>query len=71
MPDICMCPGDRCPLRDHCYRHKAKPSELRQTWFMTAPYDEDRQHCDEYWPIDRDGHDDRMSAAEEDARHDS
>ena len=36
MPDITMCSGERCPLKQICYRHTAKPSE-RQSYFAQAP----------------------------------
>jgi hypothetical protein len=38
MPDISMCKGDGCPLRDRCYRHIATPSERRQTYFAVSPH---------------------------------
>lgn len=37
MPDITMCEGKTCPLKDHCYRHKAKASEY-QSYFIKEPY---------------------------------
>jgi hypothetical protein len=36
MPDITMCTGERCPLKQICYRHTAKPSE-RQSYFGQPP----------------------------------
>lgn len=36
MPDITMCKGTGCPLKDKCYRHKAKPSQ-RQAYFEKPP----------------------------------
>lgn len=47
MPDISMCNGLNCPLRETCYRHIATPS-YRQSYFMTAPIKEDKT-CDYYW----------------------
>lgn len=35
--DFCMCPGDKCPIKEQCYRFKAKPSHM-QTWFSEAPF---------------------------------
>lgn len=37
MPDITMCEGTGCPLKDDCYRFKAKPSEYRQSYFINPP----------------------------------
>ena len=36
MPDITMCSGERCPLKQICYRHTAKPSNY-QSYFVKAP----------------------------------
>jgi hypothetical protein len=36
MADITMCSGERCPLKQICYRHTAKPSE-RQSYFAQSP----------------------------------
>ena len=36
MPDITMCTGERCPLKQICYRHTATPSE-RQSYFGQPP----------------------------------
>lgn len=29
MPDITMCSNNNCPVRNTCYRHTAKPSEIQ------------------------------------------
>ena len=49
MPDISMCSGDNCPIRKKCYRHNAKPSEFRQSYFVDAPYDPEKKTCDYFW----------------------
>lgn len=49
MPDISMCVGNDCPLKETCYRFKAKPCEY-QTYFMNPPY-EDRK-CEYYWKME-------------------
>lgn len=36
MPDITMCPGEDCPVRDSCYRFTATPHE-RQSYYMLEP----------------------------------
>lgn len=53
MPDISMCEGTGCPLKETCYRFIAEPSEYRQS-YMTTPLKKDNT-CDYYWntrPID-------------------
>jgi len=49
MPDITMCNGGDCPLKETCYRYKAKPSEFWQSYFTEIPYDEEKKECDHYW----------------------
>ena len=52
MPDITMCKGTDCPLKDNCYRHNAKPSEFRQSYFVNAPLivEHDKSiSCDYFW----------------------
>lgn len=49
MPDIAMCKGGKCPLRDHCYRHRATPSEFRQSYFAEPPNNGDT--CTEFVPL--------------------
>jgi hypothetical protein len=36
MPDITMCTGERCPLKQICYRHTATPSRY-QSYFAKPP----------------------------------
>jgi hypothetical protein len=52
MPDISMCPGNDCPLKEECYRHKATPSEY-QSYFVEAPYDSFNKDCDFFWRIEK------------------
>lgn len=47
MPDITMCNGLDCELKDICYRYKAEPSEYRQSYFFDAP--NDGLECEYYW----------------------
>lgn len=49
MPDITMCMGKGCPLKETCYRHKTKPS-MYQSYFMESPYKDG--DCDHYWEIE-------------------
>ena len=50
MPDISMCSGIDCPLKESCYRAKATPSEFRQAWFCNIPYDHEKEICDMHIP---------------------
>lgn len=51
MPDITMCKGEDCPLKDSCYRYVATPSEYRQSFFIEVPFIEepDGTSCEYYW----------------------
>ena len=46
MPDITMCPGGGCPLKESCHRFTAKPSDY-QSYFVEPPYNDDE--CDMFW----------------------
>jgi hypothetical protein len=37
MPDITMCVGLNCPLKETCYRFKAKPNNW-QPYFVHTPF---------------------------------
>lgn len=45
MADFAMCNNDKCSLRSHCYRYRAKPS-LYQSYGEFQPF---RDECDHYW----------------------
>lgn len=49
MPDICMCFNDTCPLRETCYRYKAKPCEYRQSYADFQP--DENGHCNYFMKI--------------------
>ena len=51
MPDISMCSGEGCPMREQCYRYTAKPSEW-QSYFGRPPIKEDGT-CDYFARDDR------------------
>ncbi len=36
-----------CPLKETCYRYKAKSSEY-QSWFIDVPYDKEKEECEYY-----------------------
>lgn len=50
MPDITMCEGRDCPIKESCYRYTAKPNEFRQSYFVDTPYKDGE--CEHYWKID-------------------
>lgn len=37
MPDITMCRDRDCPIRMDCYRFRAIPDRLTQSWFIESP----------------------------------
>jgi hypothetical protein len=53
MPDITMCGGEGCPMREKCYRYTAPESEYRQSFFTEAPWERDDESdeviCDHFW----------------------
>lgn len=51
MPDIAMCTGDGCPMKETCYRFKAEPDPLWQSW-MFPPLKPDGS-CDQYTKLDK------------------
>jgi hypothetical protein len=58
MPDITMCEGGLCPIKQGCHRYKAKPSEYLQSYFSRAPYDrKNPMSCEYFWPIKREAPD--------------
>lgn len=58
MPDIAMCNGSGCLIKNDCYRYTAKPSEYLQSFFVEAPFLKGeipfkctrRGYCEHYWP---------------------
>lgn len=49
MADISMCSGEKCPLKEKCYRHTAPKSEFRQAYFTKVPYSTLVEGCEYYW----------------------
>lgn len=49
MADITMCKDENCPLKEKCYRFKAKPSEYWQSYFINSPYK--NGDCEYFWKI--------------------
>jgi len=52
MPDISMCLGRSCELKEICYRYKANPSKYMQTYFSIPP--NKGLECDYFWEIKKD-----------------
>lgn len=49
MPDISMCHGAACAIRDRCYRFTAKPNE----WQSYADFDTNSgRKCEFFWPAE-------------------
>ena len=46
-PDITMCPGTDCPLKETCYRYTAKPTQFSQSYFVDPPIKDGE--CDYFW----------------------
>lgn len=51
MPDICMCTGEDCQVKNDCYRYRATPSHM-QTYFFSPPTK--GGYCEYFWLIDKD-----------------
>ena len=49
MPDITMCMGGKCPEKEKCWRHNAKPDQYWQSYFSEVPY-EKYGSCDHFYP---------------------
>ena len=49
MPDISMCSGQDCPLKEKCYRYTAPKSEFWQSWFGNVPYNHEKEKCEYFW----------------------
>ena len=51
MPDITMCSGLNCPLKETCYRFKAIKKVYGQSYFFSPPQKD--SECEYYWKIDK------------------
>ena len=54
MPDIAMCKGKDCSLKDKCYRYMAEPDEYRQSYIEP---DKVGTECELYWEVDNEARD--------------
>ncbi len=48
MPDITMCLGNGCPMKEQCYRYRAIPNRVQS--YMHAPHE--MGICSMFWDID-------------------
>lgn len=46
MADIAMCMNEFCTLKDSCYRYKAQPHDI---WQSYGDFKQVRGECDHYW----------------------
>lgn len=51
--DISMCFGEGCPKKETCYRYRATPNELRQSYGMFEA-NLNNGKCDYYWEVGKD-----------------
>jgi hypothetical protein len=49
MPDISMCEGKNCPIKEKCYRYRAFPDSWQ--WYMNFRPNENGS-CDNFWFIE-------------------
>ena len=55
MPDLMMCDGANCPKKIACYRHRAVPTPLSQSYFMKSPVRPDGS-CDYFTELMKSDH---------------
>jgi len=51
MPDISMCKGGGCPLKERCYRYLAESDGEWQTFFVDEPFRDGA--CKFFWDTER------------------
>jgi hypothetical protein len=51
MPDITMCHGFECPVKEKCKRFTSKPSNVWQAYFLSPPYaiTDNVFECNMFW----------------------
>ena len=54
MPDIAMCEGGMCPIKETCYRFTADPSDY-QSYFGNPPFKEvdGSPECEYHWKSEK------------------
>lgn len=50
MPDISMCTGGKCPLKETCFRFRAVPG-MYQSFLEKPPFEDEK--CDLFKPIQK------------------
>ncbi len=50
MPDITMCVGTGCPLREECYRYTAEPNPYRQSFADFTGWVDEFAECNHFTP---------------------
>lgn len=50
MADIAMCGNGKCPNKEYCYRFRAIPNDLWQSYADFKP--DNKGDCDGFWVID-------------------
>ena len=58
MPDITMCKGGDCPLKETCWRYLAVPGKYGQSYFKEIPFyfkNEITTECEYYWETKKRG----------------
>lgn len=48
MPDISLCKGLNCPIKETCLRYLLKSNEHGQSYFIDPPYNFEENECDYY-----------------------
>lgn len=49
MPDIAMCFGKDCPLKEECVRYLSESDGIDQTYFIESPYR--NGSCKFFWKV--------------------
>lgn len=59
MPDITMCCNHECPLREKCYRYRARPDKYWQSYAFYKPENkpfgpvgDTSLECEYFWKLD-------------------
>lgn len=50
--DITICPGDGCPVKEHCVRFLTPPDEYLQAYFFKPPGKKNEEgiwECEMFW----------------------
>lgn len=57
MKNLTLCEGKDakciCPIREHCFRHTAKPDPHYQAWFVQLPFNFEKEKCDCFLPVNK------------------